>query len=88
MRVIALYQPNSEYARIVEEYVHDFTHGHPERKCSLVSLDTREGADMARLYDIVQYPAILALSDKGELLKDWQGSMLPLSNEVAFYAVD
>jgi hypothetical protein len=85
MRVVFLYQPNSEYARIVEEYVHDFTHGHPDRSCELMSLSTREGADMARLYDIVAYPAILAVADSGELLKDWQGPMLPPISNLLYY---
>lgn len=50
-----------------------------------ISLDTREGADMARLYDITAYPAILVLRDSGELLQYWSGDQLPLMSEVAAY---
>lgn len=69
---------------MVEEYAHDF-----ERQkgtaIGLVSLETREGADLARLYEIVRYPALLVSRESGELLKHWEGEPLPLMNEVAGY---
>jgi hypothetical protein len=79
-----LYRPASEFARIVEEYSHDFerTKG---KTIELVSLDTREGSDLARLYGVTVYPAMLAVRDDGQLMKDWQGPQLPLMNEVAGY---
>lgn len=79
-----LYHPESEFARSVEEYVRDFerTKG---RVIEAISLETPQGADMAKLYGIVAYPALLAVRDNGELLKDWQGEILPLMNEVAGY---
>jgi hypothetical protein len=85
MRIVALYRPNSEFARIVEEYAHDFEQQRG-KTIKLVSLDTPEGADMATLYDIVQYPALLALREDGQLLREWQGPQLPLMDEVAGYS--
>jgi hypothetical protein len=84
MKVVVLYHPQSEFARLVEEYAHDFgrTRG---KTIDLLSLETREGAAMASLYDIVRYPAVLALQDDGQLLKNWEGEQLPLMNEVAAY---
>ena len=69
---------------MIEEYSHDFerTRG---KAIELVSLETKEGADMAKLYDIVQYPALLAIRDDGSLMKNWEGEQLPLMNEVAAY---
>jgi hypothetical protein len=84
MKLVMLYRPDSEFARTVETYVHDFERSKRE-EIQLISLDTREGADLAELYDIVQYPALLARRDNGELLKAWQGPYLPLMNEVAGY---
>lgn len=81
MRIVALYHPNAEFARLVEDYVRDY-----ERRSGfaieLVSLDTTDGADMARLYDIVRYPAILALRDDAQLIQSWQGEVLPLMGEL------
>jgi len=84
MKVFILYHPNSEWARIVEEYAHDFEH-FKGKKIELVNLDTREGAAMATLYDITTYPAVLATKEDSQLLKEWQGEVLPLMNEVAAY---
>lgn len=84
MKVVVLYHPISEHARHVEEYAHDFerTKNIPMQK---ISLETPEGAHLARLYDIVQYPAIAVTQDNGNLMKHWEGMPLPLMNEVAGY---
>jgi hypothetical protein len=86
MKVLALYRPASEHARAVEEFVREFQRRDPSRAIELVDLNTRDGAALATLYDVVQYPAILALSDDGQLQQWWQGEQLPLMNEVAAYA--
>lgn len=79
-----LYRPNSEHARSVEEYVRDFQHQRG-KVIELMSLDTVEGAEKANLYGLMQYPAIIAVREDGQLLRDWQGSNLPLMDEVAGY---
>lgn len=84
MKVVALYRPNSEFARTVEEYARDFERQRG-KAIEKVSLDTVEGSDMARLYGIVQYPALLAIRDDGQLLREWQGERFPLMDEVAGY---
>lgn len=86
MKLLVLYHPQSEHSRVIEEFTHDFTRKMPDKKMDLLSLETREGSDMARTYGIVQYPAILALRDDGQVLKHWEGAMMPLMNEVASYA--
>lgn len=80
-----LYHPQSETARPVEEFAHDFGK-RTGRKFELLSLESRDGSAMASLYDIVRYPAILALAGDGSLLKSWQGNALPLMDEVSYYA--
>jgi hypothetical protein len=85
MRVVILYRPQSEHSRMVEEYAHDFTNRHEERFVDLISLDTVEGADKARVYGVVQYPAVLAMDDSGHMLKLWEGEQLPLMSELAYY---
>lgn len=84
MKVSILYHPHSEFSRKVEEYAHDFKRFN-NKEIELLSLETREGADMARMYDIVRYPAIIATRDDGQLMKEWQGENLPLMREVAAY---
>ena len=84
MKVIALYRPNSEHARPIEEYARDFERQRG-KAIELMSLDTRDGAEKANLYSIMQYPALVAVRDDGQLLRDWQGARLPLMDEVAAY---
>ncbi len=84
MRAVILYHPKSEFARQVEEFARDFesTRG---KTIELLSLETKEGSDMASLYGIVSYPALLVARDDGQLAKVWQSEHLPLMDEVAGY---
>lgn len=86
MKVLLLYRPNSEHARIVEEFVHEFERREASRKIELVDVDSREGSATASLYDILQHPAILVTADDGQVIQMWAGPQLPLMDEVAAYA--
>lgn len=86
VKLVILYRPNSEHATDVETFARDFQRQHDiGRKLEMQSLSTRDGAATASLYDIMSYPAILALADNGSLLSLWQGQPLPLMDEVAAY---
>jgi hypothetical protein len=86
MKVVILYRPDSEHARAVETFEHDFKVRNADIHVELENVDGREGAAMASLYDIMQYPAILVVSSDGTLQKMWVGGELPLMDEVASYA--
>jgi hypothetical protein len=86
MKVVILYRPDSDHARAVEEFAHEFERIHG-RSVDMVSVNTRDGAATASLYDIMQYPAVMATTDIGEMLQVWSGENLPLMNEVAAYSV-
>lgn len=85
MKVLILYRPNSEHGRVVEDFVRDFKSGHNGGRLEVLDVDSRDGIAMASLYDVMQYPAILALRDDGSVLKSWEGEMLPVMNEIAYY---
>jgi hypothetical protein len=85
MKVLILYRPKSEHGRIVEEFVRDFKMGHNTGRVEVLDVDSRDGIATASLYDVMQYPAILALRDDGTVLKSWEGEMLPVMNEIAYY---
>lgn len=87
MKLLVLYRPNSEHETEIQSFVRDFQRQYESgRKVEMVSLNTRDGAATASLYDVVAYPAILALADDGSILSLWQGRPLPLMDEVAAYA--
>lgn len=86
MKVVILYRPNSEHARLVETFMHDFERRYRDIKLEVVDVDTREGVSMCSLYDVMRYPGILAMAGDGSVLKGWQGEELPMMDEVASYA--
>lgn len=85
MKVVVLYRRDSDYGRSVEEFIHEFRRAHGSTEIEEVSLDTPEGAEIQKVYGLVDQPAILALKDDGSMLNMWQGKTLPLMNDVASY---
>lgn len=86
MKALVIYRPDSEYARIVEEFLHNFRE-RTGKEIEAISVDTRDGSSTASLYDIMQHPAVLVVKDDGSLVKDWVGDHLPLVDDVAGYLV-
>jgi hypothetical protein len=86
MRIHVLYRPRSEHGTQVEQYLREFS-SRCSAKVELIDIDTREGSAEAELYDIVGYPAVLAINDDGGLLNSWQGEQLPLMDELASYVM-
>ena len=82
--MVILYHPKSDHARTVEGFAHDFAR-QVGAGVELISLESRDGAQMATTYGIVRYPAILAMGPTGDLLKSWEGPVMPLMNEISFY---
>lgn len=86
MKVLMLYRPNSEHAQKVEQFAREFNKYYIDHKLELVNLNTRDGASTALLYDVMQFPAVLAVTNDGQLIKEWHGETMPLMNEVSYYA--
>lgn len=84
MRVIVVYKIESDHAREVLDYMRDFSRqtGHELEE---VDPDSREGTDFCRVYDIVEYPTIIAISNDGQLQNMWRGRPLPTISEVSYY---
>ena len=87
MRLLIVYRPNSEFARAVETFVHDFQRVHegPGRQVEVQSTESREGVQTLQLYGLYEQPAMLVLGNDGQLVKHWTGGQLPLMDEVAGY---
>jgi hypothetical protein len=85
MKVVVLYRPDSEHARIVDDFIRDYKNRHEGGKIEILDIDSRDGNATATLYGIMQYPAILALRNDGSTLHMWEGAQLPMMDEVAYY---
>jgi thioredoxin-like negative regulator of GroEL len=86
MRVVILYRPDSEHARAVETFLHDFQARNGSVKIEVLNVDEREGIAMVNLYDVMRYPTIIAMADDGTVLNMWEGDELPRMDDVASYA--
>lgn len=84
MSVLIVYKPVSEHAREVEEYLFEFER-RTSKKLEIVDPETRLGADLCRVYDVVEYPTVLALSEDRQVRNMWRGLPLPLIDEVSYY---
>ncbi|MBM3210030.1 hypothetical protein FJZ39_01650 [Candidatus Saccharibacteria bacterium] len=85
MSVKIIYKLESDHAREVLDYLRDFSR-QTGREIEEIDPETREGADFCRVYDIVEYPSIVAIGENGSLVSLWRGRPLPTINEVSFYA--
>lgn len=86
MRAVILYHPAGEGSLAVETYANEYAGLKPGNKLELVDPEMPEGARLAELYGITEYPSILTISDDGHLLRLWQGTDLPLMSELSAYS--
>lgn len=84
MSVMVVYSSSSEYARNVIDFLHDFEQ-RTHVKLEEIDPDTRSGADICKMYDIVEYPTVIATTEDGQLRNSWRGLPLPLIDEVSYY---
>ncbi|QQS19281.1 hypothetical protein IPL85_03260 [Candidatus Saccharibacteria bacterium] len=88
MKVFVLYKPNTEHARKVEEFLHDLRRQHDVDQSSLqtIDVDSREGIELSKIYDIMMTPAIVVTDNAGGYIHSWVGAELPLMRDVAAYS--
>ena len=84
MRVVCIYRDNQDYTRAVDEWLEDFRR-QTGREIEIMNPDSN--TNFCEAYDIVEYPTILALGEKGDVRASWRGRDLPLINEVLYYMI-
>ena len=87
MRVVMIWRDESDYGRMVTEWLHDC-----ERRVGVapesLSPDEPAGESICKAYDVVEYPTMLALDDGGKVLQMWRGLNLPRIDDVAYYLLE
>lgn len=84
MRVVCVYRDNQDYSRSVSEWLENVRR-QTGREIEIIDPD-KESA-FCEAYDIVEYPTILAIGERGEVRAAWRGRDLPLINEVLYYMI-
>jgi len=86
MRVVVVWKDYTDYARGVIDFLREF-HRRTGKELESLDPESREGSNFAQVYDIVQYPTIIAVADDGKEQMRWVGMPLPLINDVSFYTL-
>ena len=84
MRVVCIYRDNQDYTRTVDDWLENF---YRQTGREIETMNPDENVNFCETYDIVEYPTILALGDRGEVRANWRGRELPLFNEVMYYMI-
>ena len=84
MRVVCVWKDNTDYAREVTDWMEEFR---KETGRDVESLDPEsiQGEIFVRARDILQFPAVVALSDDGAVLNEWKGTPMPQFDDVLYY---
>ncbi len=83
MRLVMVYREASEYRMSTESFMRDFKY-RTGREIESINPDTREGAEFCKIYDIVQYPTLVAVAPDGTPAETWAGD-LPTISEASGY---
>ncbi len=84
MRVVCIYRDNQDYSRSVNEWLENIRR---QTGREIETMDPDQNSSFCEAYDIVEYPTILALGERGEVRAAWRGKELPLINEVLYYMI-
>ncbi len=85
MKVLILYKPISELASSVEAYAREFSR-QTSKQLELVDIESVRGVTLAKLYDILQQPVIVAVQENGSLIDMWpERDSWPTVSELSAY---
>lgn len=84
MRVVCVVREGMDYSRVTFEWLENFRR-RTGREIEVLNPDKEKG--FCESYDVVEYPTILALDDRGAVLASWRGTDFPLVDEVLFYMI-
>lgn len=84
MKLRLIHRERSDYGAAVRDFIRNLQSGRP-LEIEELDPDSTEGAEICRLYGIMQYPAVLVTTDEGVLSFISQGTPLPLIREVQYY---
>lgn len=85
MKAYVVYKQESDHARAVTNFLRDFE-SRTGKKLELVDPESASGSNFCQVYDIMEYPTIIATDSNGILQNEWTGLPLPLIDEVSYYA--
>ena len=83
-RVVCVMRDGQDYSRAVFEWMNELKR-RTGREIEILNPD--ENVGFCEAYDIVEYPTILAIGERGDVRATWRGKDLPLIDNVTAYLI-
>lgn len=87
MKIVVFGREGRDYSRGVTEFVEMFKRKYPSQDITVKDPDARESITMLNALGVNQYPAVVVMTEDNRATQLWQGEPLPLSDEVAAFAL-
>lgn len=87
MRVVCVWKENADYSREMADWLESFQR-RTSKEIESIDPESANGSNFAGIYDVVEYPTLLALADDGRVLEAWRGMPLPRIDEVSYFAAE
>ena len=87
MKIVVFSREGRDYSRSVTEFVEMFKRKYPSQSVVVKDPDTKESTSMLTALGVNQYPAVVVMTEDNRATQLWQGEPLPLSDEVAAFAI-
>jgi hypothetical protein len=84
MKLVILDHDRTEFTRSLDTFALECKRK-TDQKIETISLETKEGSAISELYSPLNFPAILIIREDGQLVRSWQGSSLPVIDDVVGY---
>lgn len=84
MRTVVVFKDNTDTARQVTDFLRDFER-QTGKTLEAIDPESREGVSFCQMYDIVEYPTVIAIDDNGVMQNTWRGVPLPTISEISYY---
>ena len=87
MKIVVFSREGRDYSRGVTEFVEMFKRKYPAQDITIKDPDTVESTTILTALGVNQYPAVVVMTSDNRATQLWQGEPLPLSDEVAAFAL-
>ena len=83
MRILIIHSSDKSSERLAQEFADKVKRETSNREVEVVSSGSRRGQELANLYGVVEYPAVLTLhGSDNTMLKMWTGSF-PIASDLS-----
>lgn len=82
MRIVLVYREHSEDRRWVEEFLHDYQ-ARTGRDIEVMDPDSPAAISFCSAYDIMRYPALIAIGNDGTVYEQWNADNWPQIDTVS-----